>query len=762
MPRVPMPEGPQFQPGGNAPQGRLAAPEASDIGQRQVMALGGAMQEFGASVGGIARDMQAQADELRITDALNQYKERALTLQHDKDAGYLRVRGKDTFDRPDGKSLTEFYGGQLANAAGDIAGTLGNDRQRAAFMKHASDILTTFRGGVQEHEAREYQTYQLSVAEGVQSTALRDIELNWNNPQAVDAAVQRIQAEVYRTAQLTGNSAEWQEAQARKMTSNAHKVGLVAALDQGDVAYADDYLKRYSKQMDGDDILSVKGRITKEADEQVGASVATEYVSRAVPRMSPSDFDRVVGITIQTESGGNPNAVSPVGARGLMQVMPETAKAPGFGIKPSDGSQADDVRVGRELLAAHIKQYGGDLGKAWAAYNAGQKWVDAAVARAGKAPPGSREADWFWQLNNDERTPANRRQTQDYVNKNMAAFNAGGGGGPRPTFADVDAQLRADPRLAGSPERLKIARQEAQRQFSESEKAIQQRGDEAVAESMRQIMANGGRFTELPPALRSAIPPDKVSGVLDFAAKWARGEVVNDQKTWAMVLDIPPAVLSRMSKSEFLATYGDKLDPAHLEKGYALLDAAASGGDSKHTEIVSLAQRIKGAAREAGFWPAKDKVATEENIKAYAQFEFVIDKRVREFERIDLGGKRKANTEEVQKIIDAEVTNKVKVRGWGRDPEKPLGVVAKDDLKSTYVVVSDAQGGSVEVSLSAIPADVRAAIVAARRKAGLPVTEQSIAQYWVNSGRPSSLKPAQIPAGISGERKQPAYMQIPR
>jgi len=495
----------------------------------------------------------------------------------------LRVMGKDTFDRPDGKSLTEFYGGQLANAAGDIAGTLGNDRQRAAFMKHASNILTTFRGGVQEHEAREYQTYQLSVAEGVQSTALRDIELNWNNPQAVDAAVQRIQAEVYRTAQLTGKSAEWQEAQARKMASNAHKVGLMAALDQGDVAYADDYLKRYSKQMDGDDILSVKGRITKAADEQVGASVATEYVSRAVPRMSPSDFARVVGITIQTESGGNPNAVSPVGARGLMQVMPETAKAPGFGIKPSDGSQADDVRVGRELLAAHIKQYGGDLGKAWAAYNAGQKWVDAAVARAGKAQPGTKEADWFWQLNNDERTPANRRQTQDYVNKNMAAFNAGGGGGPRPTFADVDAQLRADPRLAGSPERLKIARQEAQRQFSENEKAIQQRGDEAVAESMRQIMANGGRFTELPPALRSAIPPDKVSGVMDFAAKWARGEGTTSPLLYQRLTENPQA-LKGLSEPQFFALRAElsEADFKHFSNERAKLlgkTTTASPGD---------------------------------------------------------------------------------------------------------------------------------------------------------------------------------------
>ncbi|HQO53395.1 MAG TPA: transglycosylase SLT domain-containing protein, partial [Ottowia sp.] len=427
MPRVPMPEGPQFQPGGNAPQGRLAAPEASDIGQRQVMALGGAMQEFGASVGGIARDMQAQADELRVTDALNQYKERALTLQHDKDAGYLRVRGKDTFDRPDGKSLTEFYGGQLANAAGDIAGTLGNDRQRAAFMKHASDILTTFRGGVQEHEAREYQTYQLSVSDGVVSTALRDVSLNWNNPDAVDAAIERIRSEVYRQARLTGNSAEWQEAQARKMTSNAHKVGLLAALDANDAGYASQYLKKYSGQLEADDILSVKGQITKAYNAQLGMAVAADHAARATVQMEPTDLDRVFGITEQTESGGDPNAVSPVGARGLMQVMPETAKAPGFGIKPSNGSKADDVRVGKELLAALIKNYSGDLGKAWAAYNAGRGWVDAAVSLADKAQPGTKEADWFWQLtygdvklNGKSRSEANRKQTRDYVNKNLA------------------------------------------------------------------------------------------------------------------------------------------------------------------------------------------------------------------------------------------------------------------------------------------------------------------------------------------------------
>lgn len=85
------------------------------------------------------------------------------------------------------------------------------------------------------------------------------------------------------------------------------------------------------------------------------------------------------------ESGGNPNAVSPKGARGLMQVMPETARDPGFGIRPSNGSPADDVRVGREYRAAMEQKYGGDLAKMWAAYNAGPGRTDSTIKRFGNS-----------------------------------------------------------------------------------------------------------------------------------------------------------------------------------------------------------------------------------------------------------------------------------------------------------------------------------------------------------------------------------------
>ena len=85
-----------------------------------------------------------------------------------------------------------------------------------------------------------------------------------------------------------------------------------------------------------------------------------------------------------------------------MQVMPATAADPGFGVRPSNGTPSDDVRVGQEYLAAMRHRYGGDMSKAWGAYNAGPGAVDAAIAKGG---------DWLSAL------PA---ETQAYVRNNMA------------------------------------------------------------------------------------------------------------------------------------------------------------------------------------------------------------------------------------------------------------------------------------------------------------------------------------------------------
>ena len=74
----------------------------------------------------------------------------------------------------------------------------------------------------------------------------------------------------------------------------------------------------------------------------------------------------------KVESGLDPKAVSPKGAIGVMQLMPDTART--LGVDPTDPEQ--NIEAGARLLRELLLKYGGDVTKALAAYNAGEKAVD--------------------------------------------------------------------------------------------------------------------------------------------------------------------------------------------------------------------------------------------------------------------------------------------------------------------------------------------------------------------------------------------------
>ena len=727
MPRVPTYDNFQQMPAQFQPVQIQPATPRVDPGA-QAASFGQATERAGA----VAMDMELealkQANQLRVDDALNKALEAEMRLAYDKDAGYTNQRGISALERKSGKPLADEYDEEFGKAVESIGAGLGNDYQRHVFGQAIAKRRAAFRAGAMKHEADEFRTYTLSVREGTVATRMQQIGLNYANPEVIDEAITSIRAATYDAAKLQGKSAEWSDAQARKMVSNAHKTAIAAALEKNDVAYADRYLKRYGKDMEADDLLQTTGLITKEMDLRVGTSAATEVMGRWAPKIVPGDMDRLTNIVLAMESGGRrydagggllEGPATKYGtAKGEMQVLDGTNRDPGYGVKPAaDDSPEERARVGRDYLAAMVREYDGDVSKALAAYNWGPGNLDKAVKERGP--------NWL---------QAAPEETRSYVERGVREFGAGAGRGKRPSLAEIKADLRGDPLLAGNPARLKAAEEAAEKQYRDIEAAEKQATDEALDTAYRGLYANGGNMNALPVSVRAMIPGDKLSAVMGFADTVRKsGGAVHNPEAWAQILSMPRESLAAMSPIEFFREFRPHLDDAHLEKGYALLNDARGevGTDAKHLEVITTANRVKKAAIDAGLLPATGK-ANDNEVKAFAQFERLVDDRVRQFEVTDLQGKRKANSAELQQIIDGTLMDKVFVSrtGW-IDREVIAGLAAPEDLTRAYVNV-----GGQEVRVAQIPANQRAVIASKLQSRGLPVTEQRIAELWVAAGRP--------------------------
>ncbi|HHQ4440529.1 TPA: lytic transglycosylase domain-containing protein [Pseudomonas aeruginosa] len=139
-------------------------------------------------------------------------------------------------------------------------------------------------------------------------------------------------------------------------------------------------------------------------EPQAGLVVPASMAAKAAPyagliqryahqvRMSPT----LVTLMIHEESRFNPAAVSPKGAKGLMQLMDAVSEE--FGVDPFDPES--NIRGGTKHLARLYRAFGGNLKLAIAAYNAGE----GAVRKYGGIPP--------------------YEETQNYVSRIMAGLAA--------------------------------------------------------------------------------------------------------------------------------------------------------------------------------------------------------------------------------------------------------------------------------------------------------------------------------------------------
>ena len=104
--------------------------------------------------------------------------------------------------------------------------------------------------------------------------------------------------------------------------------------------------------------------------ERPEASDLASAIGREAARRSISPA--LVAAIAWRESRFNSAAVSPKGARGVMQLMPATARS--LGVDPAD--PVANVAGGTAYLSGLMARYDGDLVKSLAAYNAGPGAVD--------------------------------------------------------------------------------------------------------------------------------------------------------------------------------------------------------------------------------------------------------------------------------------------------------------------------------------------------------------------------------------------------
>ncbi|EXT43881.1 transglycosylase SLT domain protein [Acinetobacter sp. 25977_7] len=378
---------------------------------------------------------QDEADRVRVIDAQNKLAELKLHLQNNDVDGYGNKKGVDvvSFDDGNGGGFVDYYTKAYQDGIGQIANTLGNSRQRALFREMSERDAVQFKGSLQNYFVRENDVYQQSVYSSSADRFIREINENPGDFTKIDESRANLKASLGKLMNLEGKAATEAENIYLKNVSVAHITNISAFVENGDLKAALAYKNKYKDEISLADSFKVDQRIHQKLEDQqveslvnmattgtqegsnpalnvppqASAKIAQELKSLTPDQMKnikyndqrldvytvhaakEKDMDWAAPLLLAIRLSGeksNNDAVSPKGAKSVMQFMPETWKEYSNNGKRDINNPADTIDASLEFIDWISKKYKTKDPMVIAAYYNGGGNAATAVFKRGTTP----------------------------------------------------------------------------------------------------------------------------------------------------------------------------------------------------------------------------------------------------------------------------------------------------------------------------------------------------------------------------------------
>lgn len=661
------------------------------------------MLELGQQVAGVAGQLYQKsrddADTAALIDAESKLANWKLDTMFNPEKGVYARKGKNALD------ITNQTLPRFDETANQIAGSLTSDRQKARFQQIAASQRQSLNGELNRYEFGERERFYDETDQASLNSAAAGATAYYKDPQQIAYYQNKAARVIAANGERKGLPLEAVNQKLQAFNSNV-SMSVIGRMAVDDPLQAQQYYAASAGMMTPEDQAKASKLLGTAVRKQLGSQIgASLYATGGL------GDDALPALVIQAESGGDPTAVSPKGARGLMQLMPDTAKemAAELGIEFSEERLTADPQYNMALGTAYLNKmlgrYGGDKALALAAYNAGPGSVDEWIKEYGDPRTGEISTQEFI-----DKIPFD--ETRAYTSKIMGQVGSGG------------APVSAERQLANATRQVQAIEDPELRKYALDRvddlykaKQLELKADYEDAATI--VMDQG--FSAIPATVLDRLPAADQQKLMEMDDMRRKGlEPSTDLDKLQEFYSMPPAQLADLSLERDIRPYLNDADFKSVTTAYK---KAAQGDGSAQGALRAEEVALTGVMAMAGITTGRSKDAMKtSNLERQQQFRAAYQARK---DAIFVATGKQPTVSESEQIAQQLLLDvRLDQTGVFTNSSRKLWEVMPEELSKAYLDKGD-------MAISDIPAAERFKIVTALRANGQPASEEAVVAAYI-------------------------------